>query len=183
MFASSPAWLLGRKRECAEVLGKAAVLPFTLRVCCAGIGCRCGLERIRGGVSGVTGHVCGSCGVTGGTCGSAGCGVIGVSCGSVRGDCGCARLAARNLATRPCACSLDGLARPVVFRVLLLKEREHVLGAVGGPERQCRAIRGDCLDPLSGKMRAHAREHSTGVQSAATACRPLSPLPETVLRG
>ena len=87
-------------------------------------------------MAGVTGHVGGSGGVTGGTGGGAGRTFIGDAGGGVGGNCGGARLAALYLATHPGTRCLNGFARPVVCRVVLLEEWEHVLGAVGGPERQ-----------------------------------------------
>jgi hypothetical protein len=95
-----------------------------------------GFDRIGGSVTGVTGHVGGGGGMTGGTGGGAGRTFIGAAGSSVGGKCGRARLAARYLAPRPGASSFDGLARTVVFRVVLLEAGEHVLGAVGGPEHQ-----------------------------------------------
>ncbi len=89
-----------------------------------------------GGVTGVAGHVRGSSRVTGGAGGGAGRTFIGGAGGGVGGNCRVARLAALDLTTRPCARGFDGFARPVVFRVLLLEVREHMLGADGGPERQ-----------------------------------------------
>ena len=117
------------------------MLPFTFRGGgSAGVGwncgCGCGGDSVGGGVPGMTGHVGGAGGVTRGTGDGAGRNVIGVAGRSVGGNrCG-ARLAALYLTPRPSARCFDGLARPVVFRVLLLEVPKHVLGAVGSPERQ-----------------------------------------------
>jgi hypothetical protein len=95
-----------------------------------------GFDRISGCVTGVTDHVGGGGGVTGSTGGGAGRTFIGVAGSSVGGKCSRASLAARYLATRPGAPGFDGLARAVVFRVVLLEAGEHLLGTVGGLERQ-----------------------------------------------
>jgi hypothetical protein len=108
------------------VLRKASVLPITFR---SGGG---GGDSIGGGVTGVTGDVGGCGGVTGGTGGSTGSRVIGVA----GGKCGGARLTHRYLAAHPGTPCFEGFARSVILRVLLLEVREHVLGAVGGPEHQ-----------------------------------------------
>jgi len=84
----------------------------------------------------MTGDMGGCGGVTGGTGGRSGRSVIGVAGGGVGGECGGARLAHRYLATHPGTPGFDGFARPVVSRVLRLEVRQHMLGAVGGPERQ-----------------------------------------------
>ena len=95
-----------------------------------------GSDRVGGGVPGVTGHVGSSGGVTGGAGNGSGSCVNRFSGGGMGGHGGGARLAACDLATNPGPRCFDRLARPVVFRVLLLEEGQHVLGAVGGPERQ-----------------------------------------------
>jgi hypothetical protein len=56
--------------------------------------------------------------------------------GGVGGNGGGARLAHRDLATRPGTPCFDSIPRSVVFRILLLEVWEYVLGAVGGPEHQ-----------------------------------------------
>ena len=94
------------------------------------------LDSVGSGVTGVTGHVSSCGGVTGGACGSSCRSVIGVAGGGVGGKCGGARLAHRYLLTRPGAPGVESFPRSVVFRVVLLEVREHVLGAVGGPEHQ-----------------------------------------------
>jgi hypothetical protein len=74
--------------------------------------------------------------LTGGTGGGSRSAFIRVASGGVCGDRGGARLTYAYLAARPCSRCLDGFARSVIARVLRLEVREHVLGAVGGPERQ-----------------------------------------------
>ena len=129
------------KRYRVKVLRKASALPITFRGgSSSGGGGKCGgsggVDRVGGGVTGVTGHVGSGRGVTGGTGGGAGRTFIGGAGGGVGGNCGGARLPARDLTPRPGAPCFEGFARPVVFRVLLLEAREHVLRAVGGPEHQ-----------------------------------------------
>jgi len=85
---------------------------------------------------GVTSHVGGSGGVTGGTGGGAGRTCIGVAGGGVGGKCGGARRAAFYLTPHPGTRRFNGFARPVVMRALLLKEWQHMFGALGGPERK-----------------------------------------------
>lgn len=131
----------GGKCYWPKVLRKASVLPITFRgggsVGGGGIGgVGDGLNSVGGGVAGVTGYMGGCGGVTGSTGGSAGRTIISVASGGVGGNCGSARLAALYLTPRPGAPCFKGFARSVVFRVLLLEVREHVLGAVGGPEHQ-----------------------------------------------
>jgi hypothetical protein len=123
------------------VFRKASVLPITFRGGDGGGvggdgGVGGGGDSVGGGVSGVTGDVGGCGGVTGGTGGSSGGSVIGIAGGGVGGKCGGARLAHRYLATHPGTPCFEGLARSVVFRVLVLEVRKHVLGAVSGPEHQ-----------------------------------------------
>ena len=95
-----------------------------------------GVDSVGCGVAGVTGHVGGRGGVTGGagrgTCRTA----VGVAGGSVCRNRSGSRPAARYLTTHPGTPCFDSLPRSVVTRVLLLEEREHVLGAVGRPEHQ-----------------------------------------------
>ena len=85
-------------------------------------------------VRGVAGNVGGCGGMTGGARGGPGSRVIGVPSGSVGGECGDTHLAHRNFAAHPGAPCPYGSPRPLVLRVLLLEMREHMLGAVGGPE-------------------------------------------------
>ena len=120
---------------------QALVLPIAFSGSCilgvVGAGGVCGgLDCVCGGVAGVTGHVGGSGGLASGTGGSSGRTFIRVAGGGVGGDSGGSRHTHPYLATRPCSRCLDGYPRSVVIRVLLLEVREHVLGAVGGPERQ-----------------------------------------------
>jgi hypothetical protein len=113
-----------------------SVLPITFRSGgSGGGGVGGGGDSVGGGVTGVTGHVGGCGGVTGGTGGGAARSLIGFAGGGVSSNCGGARLAHRYLATHPGTRCFDSFPRPVVCRVLLLEVREHVLGAVGGPER------------------------------------------------
>jgi len=117
------------------VLRKASALPITFRGRSSS-GDGGGLDSVGGGVTRVTGHVSGGSGVTGSTgCGAGRC-MIGLAGGCVGGKCGGARSATRHLTTRPGSPGFECFARPVVLRVVLLEEWEHVFGAVGGPERQ-----------------------------------------------
>ena len=124
----------------AKVLRKASALPITFRGrSSSGVGGDRGggggVDSVGGGVAGVTGHVGGSGGVTGGTGGSSAA-PSSASRAAAWAATAAARACPRYLATRPGAPCFDGFARSVVFRVLLLEVWEHVLGAVGGPERQ-----------------------------------------------
>ena len=113
----------GGKRYRPKVLRKASVLPIKFL---GGGGGRVGGDRgFGGGLDSVIGGVRGVAGDAGG-----------VAVGGMGGKRGGARLAHRDLATRPGTPCLDGIPGSVVFRALLLEAREHVLGAVGGPERQ-----------------------------------------------
>jgi hypothetical protein len=47
-----------------------------------------------------------------------------------------ASLGHRDLATRPCATEIDGVSRTVVIGLGLLEVVEHVLRAVGRPDRE-----------------------------------------------
>jgi hypothetical protein len=87
------------------------------------------------------GYVSGGGSVTGG----AGSGAGGRSLGSGAGggvgrERGSPNPSERQLTPRPGARRLDGLPGSVVFRILLLEMRKDVLGAVGGPERQCPVV-------------------------------------------
>ena len=104
-------------------------------------GMRGGLDSVGGGVTGVTGHMGGAGGVTRGSGGGAGRTFIGSAGRGVGGNCGGARLAARDLTTRPGAPCFDGVPGSAVIRVLLLEAREYMLGAVSGPERQGPLVR------------------------------------------
>jgi len=89
-------------------------------------------------VWGVTGDVGGCGGVAsraGSGAGRTSNGVTGCGVGYKRGG---ARLAHRDLTTRPGTTRFDCFPWPVVFRVrvLLLEVWEHVFGAVSGPESQ-----------------------------------------------
>jgi hypothetical protein len=100
------------------VLRKASVLPITF---------------LGGGSGRVGGDLCGVGGGGYSVVGS----VRGVS-GDVGGKCGGARLTHRYLITHPGTPCLESIARPAVFRVLLLEVREYMLGeymlgAVSGP--------------------------------------------------
>lgn len=135
---------LGWKRPRSEMLWKEPILPLAFSVSsrsCIRGKCRpYGFYRVRGGMAGVPGHVGGSGSVTRGPRGGPCRRVIRGASGSVGGDCGGARLAARYLAACPRASRFERLARPVIFRAVLLKVCEHVLRAVGGPEHQCPAV-------------------------------------------
>ena len=95
-----------------------------------------GFDSVVGGVRSVTRNV-GGCGSMSGCTGSSpGRGSIGVTGGGVDRNCSGAGLAHLYLSTRPSPPCLDGFPWSVVFRVLLLEVRKHVLGTVGGLERQ-----------------------------------------------
>jgi hypothetical protein len=95
-----------------------------------------GFDSVGGGATGMTGDVRGGGGMTGSTGGCSGRGIIGEAGGGLGGQGGGARRPAPYLPARPGACGFQGLARPLILRVLVLEAREHVLGAIGGPERQ-----------------------------------------------
>ena len=122
------------------MLRKATVLPITfLRGCSGrvrGNGGDRGVDRVGGGVTSVLGDVSCCGGMTSGACSCSGRCVIDVAGGSVGGHCGGARFTARYLTTRPSAPCVDSCSRSAVIRVVLFEIREHVIGAVGGPERQ-----------------------------------------------
>src|SRR5215208_1081091 len=84
----------------------------------------------------MTGHVRGSGSLTSGPRCSAGRTFIRAAGGGVGSDPGGAGLAHSYLSSCPGACRLDSFPRSLVLRVLLLIVREHVLGAVGGSQRQ-----------------------------------------------
>ena len=120
------------------MIRKTSRLPLALQDCgVAGDGGGDGgLDRVGSRMTGVIGYV-GCCGgVTGGACGRLSRSMIGGPSGGVGSECGLARVNHRQVTSRPSACSFDGLARPLVFRVHFLKVRERVLGAVSGPDRQ-----------------------------------------------
>lgn len=48
----------------------------------------------------------------------------------------CTRLADSNLATGPRSRCLDGPARPIVLRIVLAEQRQHMLRALCGPGRE-----------------------------------------------
>jgi hypothetical protein len=104
------------------MLRKASVLPLAF-LGGGRRGARCtsglsgGLDGVSGGVRSVGGDVGGSGGVS-------------------RGAGGGARLAHRDLSARPGTSRFASSPRPGICRALLLEAREHVLGAVGGPECQ-----------------------------------------------
>src|SRR5829696_2370235 len=121
-----------------EVLREALALPVAFLGGSGGVrrvGGLCGLDGVGGGARSVGGDVGGRGGVSRGTGGSLGLGSIGLA-GGVGGERGGACLAHLHPSARPGTPGLDGPPRPGVSRALLLKVWEHVLGAVGGPERQ-----------------------------------------------
>lgn len=84
----------------------------------------------------VPSHVGGAGGMTGGPGRSAGGFHIGGARRSVSSNCGGPRCATRDFPTHPSSRSFDGLARPVILRMLRLKKWQHMLGTVGRPECQ-----------------------------------------------
>lgn len=113
--------------------------------CIAGSGSS-GFDGVGSGGSGVSGNMSGCGSMTGGPGGSSGRSVISIAGGGVGAECCGARYAALDFATGPSASGFDGFARAVVFRINLLEEREDVLGAIGGPERQCPVVQ--LVEPL-----------------------------------
>ena len=132
-----PASLMPRRwnRSWAKGFRKVSALPITLLVRGNAGGGR-GLDRVGSGVAGMAGHVGGAGCVTSGPGGGPRRTFLGVTGSGVGGYRGGAGGAARNLPTRPGPRCRYGLARAIVLRVLLLEARKHMLGTVGGPERQ-----------------------------------------------
>jgi len=116
-----------------EVFWKAPVLPFAFPAEAAGVG---GSNSIVGGVRGVAGDMGGCGSVTGRPRGGASRRMIGVTSSGVGGKRRSTSLAHLYLTARPCSGRFDGLPGPAVSGTRLLEIRKHVLGAVGGPERQ-----------------------------------------------
>jgi hypothetical protein len=110
--------------------------------------CQCRRElRLRWRLYSVVGGSCGMSGNVSGRCRvptSASCcpcrRSIGVASGRVGSDRGSTRLASRDLNPYPGTPRFDDILRPVVFGVVLLEEREHVLGALSGPEHQIHVL-------------------------------------------
>lgn len=79
----------------------------------------------------------GAGGLSGSPCGGYGLGTMCLASGGVGVERFGAHLAYLHLSSRPGTARFDGSPGPGVFRALLLEAREHVLGAVGRPKRQC----------------------------------------------
>jgi hypothetical protein len=99
-----------------------------------------GPNGVGGSVTGVAGHVWRGGGLAGGSGSGPGRTLDDRAGGGVSGHGGGACLPHSYLAARPRARGLDGFPRPIVTRVLPLEEREHPLGAVGGPKGQCSLV-------------------------------------------
>ena len=93
-------------------------------------------DRVGGGVPGVIGHVGGAGGVTRRARHGARRTFPDGPRGGMGGNGGGACRAAGYLAPRPGSRGFNGLARPVIGRVVCLEVAEHMFGAVGGPARQ-----------------------------------------------
>ena len=133
------------KHPWPKVLRKAPVLPITFRGGdSSGVGgvrgVRGGRDSVAGSVTGMIGDVRGRGGVTGGTSRGAGGMVISGPRRGVGAKCSGARLAHRDRAAHPGPPRFDSLARPVIFRVLLLEAGEDMAGAVSSPEHQCPVV-------------------------------------------
>jgi hypothetical protein len=119
------------------VLRKASDLPITLHGAASATGCTAGgSDRVGGGMAGVTGDMGGCGGMAGGTRSGTGRRVIGSSGGGMSGTRSSSRSAHGDFAAHPATRSFEGFPGSIVVRVLCLEGREHVLGAVRGPERQ-----------------------------------------------
>jgi choline dehydrogenase-like flavoprotein len=110
----------GGKSYWPKMLRKASVLPITF------LGA--GSSRVGGNCCGVG---CGPYSVLGSMCGV----------GTNVGGCGGAHFAHRNLTTHPGTLSFEGMARPVVFGVLLLKVWEYMRGAHANGSHQVHEAR------------------------------------------
>ena len=129
----------GGERHWPEVPREALALPVAFLGGSGGVhrvGGLCSPDGVGGGVRSVGGDVGCRGGVSRGASGGLGLGSIGLAGGGVGGERGGACLAHLHPSARPGTPRLDGPPRPGVSRALLLEVREHVLGAVGGPERQ-----------------------------------------------
>src|SRR6478752_469868 len=127
------------EHELADPVGQATTLPRALPTSdgfALGLG-RCGLrrpDRVRRGPELVGRHMAHRGGLGGGIR-RVPCRPAQVARGGVRVAGGRARLAPRDLATGPRASEVDRPARTVVVRPLRLEEGQHVLRAVGRPQR------------------------------------------------
>ncbi len=96
-----------------------------------------GFGGVGNGRTGVAGDMGGRSGVTRGPSGGPGGRVVGVAGGGMGGGMGGNRGSARfthpYLATRPSPPRFQGFARPVVFRIFILEERDHPFRGVDGP--------------------------------------------------
>ena len=157
------------------------MLPFSFRRYGIGSGGHRGLECVGCGVRGVGGHVRRSGGMARRTRDTAGRGILGRTRGGMGGDRRGARRSAGDFSTRPCACRFDGFPGAVILRMLVLKAGEHVLCAVGGPERQGPLIllddwcfvHGKRTAFMSGSLTASSRNREpAGPRMIASAGRP-----------
>jgi len=107
---------------------------------CGGSGEAGSLRGVHDRAEGVTGGVGRSGGVARGARRSAG-GIVGAfSRGGMSGHRRLARRADPYLAPRESASGLDGLTWTVVLGAVLLEQRQHALGAVGGPDGEGRLV-------------------------------------------
>lgn len=121
---------LGQLGPLPGVLVAADGLPCAVRGGCDG-----GLDGIRGSAEIVLGDVA-DAGCLTGCVGSEACWPGQVPGGSHGVPTNGPRLHHRQPTCGPCSRGGNGLPRASVVRSVLLEEREHVLGAVGGPPRQ-----------------------------------------------
>lgn len=121
-----------------EVLREAPNLPHTFRFDSSrlGTGSRDGFDGIGGSVLGVICDVGGCSRVTGGARGKASRFYVCAAGSGVGREGGLACPGHWQLATRPSACRLNGVACAAVLRENLLKKRQNVLCAAGGPHGQ-----------------------------------------------
>ena len=91
-------------------------------------------------MAGMAGNVGCSDSLAGGASGRPGRGIIRVAGSGVGGERGSTRLRHPYLASSPGPPCLDGFARPVITRVLLLEVSEHAFGTIDGPEHQCLVV-------------------------------------------
>jgi len=110
-----------------KVFRKAAVLSIAFR------GGGFGFGGVGNGRTGVAGDMGGRGGVTRGPSGGPGGRVVGVAGGGMGGNRGGARFTHPYLAARPGPPRFQGFARPVIFRILDLEERDHPFRGVDSP--------------------------------------------------